>query len=384
MTNSKSVAVVDFGSSKISVMCGERAVNDTYNIKASADVEYAGFNGGEFYEPSQVLNCLKSAISAVETNLRSRIKKIYVGVPGEFITTVIRETEMDYKRKTKITEDNVDQLFESANVFDDNRDYTVIKKAAIYFETDGEKRVVSPVGLKVSKIKAICSFVLCEKKFLVFIIKLLNSLGIKEYDFVSSTLATTRFLFTEKEREGIVLLCDIGYITTSLMIASGKGFLFTKSFADGGGYIAADLSECLHIPYSVASKLKDQIALSLEITKDDKYEIKVGEEKFIYDASIVHQIVKDRLTVISTYIKKIISESPYSIDPDLTLYITGGGISYMRGSCDFLSSKLGRPVEVAVSNRLSGNKPHRNSIYAVLDVALTREEKAAKKFKFNS
>ncbi len=37
MTNSKSVAVVDFGSSKISVMVGERAINDTYNIGNEED-----------------------------------------------------------------------------------------------------------------------------------------------------------------------------------------------------------------------------------------------------------------------------------------------------------------------------------------------------------
>lgn len=382
MAVGKTAVVVDFGSSKISVLCGERSINNTFNIKASADVEYAGFNGGEFYEPAKVESCLKSAINAVETNLKGRIRKVYIGVPGEFITTVVRETEIDYKRKEKITDEHVEAIFESANVFDDNKEYTVIKKSAIYFEVEGGKRVLFPHGLKVTKINAVCSFVLCEKRFLVFIIKILNNIGIKEYDFISSTLATTQFLFSDKERESLVLLCDIGYISTSLMVCSGKGLLFTKSFADGGGYIAADLAECLHIPYNIAAKLKDQIALSLEVTKDDKYEIKNGEEKFIYDATIVHQIVKDRLSVISGYIKKIISECPYKIEQDLPLYITGGGISYMRGSCDLIASKIGRPVEVAVSSKLSGNKPHRAASFSILDVALKREERAAKSFKF--
>lgn len=382
MTNSKCAAVLDFGSSKISVLCGERAINNTYNIKASADVEYAGFNDGEFYEPGQVFHCVKSAISAAETALNNRIKKVYIGVPGEFITTVVRESEVKYRHKKKVTNNDVTELFNSADIFQENNEYTVIKKSAIYFEIDESKRVLQPVGLKVSKLKAMCSFILCEKKFIVFIIKILNSLGIRDYDFISSTLAMTQFLFSEKERDGTVLLCDIGYITTSLMVGSGKGLLYTKSFSDGGGYIASDLAECLHIPYALAAKLKNQIALSVDVTPEDKYEIKNGEEKYIYDATIVHQIVKDRLAVICTYIKKILVECPYSIDPNLPLYITGGGISYMRGSSDFLSSKLNRTVEIAVSPLLSSNKPHRTSIFAVLEIALKREEKKGKSFKF--
>ena len=378
MTNSKMVAVLDFGSSKISVMCGERAINNTYNIKASADVEYAGFNGGEFYEPSQVQNCVKNAILAAETTLKNRIKKIYVGVPGEFITTVVRESVITYKRKRKIDEIDVDGMFDSVDIFEDNKEYTVIKKSAIYFEIDDNKRVLKPIGQKASKVKAMCSFILCEKKFLVFVIKILNNLGIKDYDFVSSTLAMTQFLFAEKERENMVLLCDIGYITTSLMVASGKGLLFTKSFSDGGGYITADLTECLHIPFAVASKLKNQISLSLDLSPDDKYEIKNGEEKQAYDAGVVHQIVRDRLNLICTYIKKIFSECPYPIEPSTTLYLTGGGISYMRGCCEFMAEKLNRNVEIAVSPLLTANKPHRTSIFSVLEIALKREEKAKK------
>ena len=372
-----SATVLDFGSSKISILCGERAINNSYNVKATADIEYAGFSGGEFFEPSLVQNCVKSAISAAETTLKNKIKKVYVGVPGEFITTVVRETTKTYKRKRKIDEMDVNEIFASADIFEDNEEYTVIKKSAIFFEIDDDKRVVSPIGLKVNKIRAMCSFVLCEKKFLVFVIKILNSLGIKDYDFICSTLAMTQFLFSQKERENNVLLADIGYITTNVMVASGKGLLFTKSFSDGGGYIAADLAECLHVPYAIAAKLKNQISLNVELSPDDKYEIKSGDEKYLYDALVVHQIVKDRLNVICTYIKKVFSECPYHIDPHLTLYITGGGISYMRGTMEYLSSKLNRNVEMAVSPHFFNNKPHRSSIFAVLEIALKREARAS-------
>ncbi|MCL1901647.1 MAG: hypothetical protein FWG51_04550, partial [Firmicutes bacterium] len=127
-----SATVIDFGSSKISVLCGERAINNSYNIKASADVEYAGFSGGEFFEPNLVFNSVKSAILAAETTLKNKIKKVYVGVPGEFITTVVRETTKTYKRKRKIDKADVSEIFASADIFEDNEVYTLIKKSAIF------------------------------------------------------------------------------------------------------------------------------------------------------------------------------------------------------------------------------------------------------------
>ena len=44
----KQVAVIDVGSSKISVIIGERGVNKTFLIKARKDYAYDGFEGGEF------------------------------------------------------------------------------------------------------------------------------------------------------------------------------------------------------------------------------------------------------------------------------------------------------------------------------------------------
>jgi len=44
------VSVLDFGSSKLTLLVGNRTVNNNFNIISSSDIEYAGFMNGEFLE----------------------------------------------------------------------------------------------------------------------------------------------------------------------------------------------------------------------------------------------------------------------------------------------------------------------------------------------
>ena len=46
----KNIAVLDFGSSHISVMMGSLSLNGALNLKGYGEVSYAGFMDGEFLE----------------------------------------------------------------------------------------------------------------------------------------------------------------------------------------------------------------------------------------------------------------------------------------------------------------------------------------------
>ena len=100
----KEVAVLDFGSSKITVLIAERGVNNTFNIKGTGEIEYAGYYEGKFLEPEKVKLAVGLAINNAETTARSRVSKIYVGVPGEFLTVACREAQITFPKRKKINE----------------------------------------------------------------------------------------------------------------------------------------------------------------------------------------------------------------------------------------------------------------------------------------
>ena len=75
--------VLDFGSSRISILIGGRGVNNTFVISGSAETEYDGFCDGEFLEPGQLKSKLEQVVLAAEESVKGQISEIYVGVPGD-------------------------------------------------------------------------------------------------------------------------------------------------------------------------------------------------------------------------------------------------------------------------------------------------------------
>ena len=111
------VTVLDIGSEKITVFYGSKSVNNTFNVKASASVPYAGFADGEWLDEENLPQAVEKALREVETSARIRIRKLFIGVPGEFTTTVAKEVSIAFDRKRRVTSRDLDDLFERGNTY---------------------------------------------------------------------------------------------------------------------------------------------------------------------------------------------------------------------------------------------------------------------------
>ena len=65
---------------------------------------------------------------------------------------------------------------------------------------------------------------------------------------------------------------------------------------------------------------------------------------------------------------------------NLKVYLTGGGLSYLRGIKSHVSARLGSPVEIVNPKIPFNAKPEFSSVYALLDYALTDKESKKKSF----
>ena len=89
MVKKKEVAVLDIGSYKITVIVGERGVNNTFNIKGTGEVEYTGFSAGEFFEPDDVKKAIAMAVANAEMGAHTKIQHIYVGVLEQYYSFLV-------------------------------------------------------------------------------------------------------------------------------------------------------------------------------------------------------------------------------------------------------------------------------------------------------
>jgi len=374
------VAILDFGSGKITAMIGKRGVNNTIKIIGMSEVEYAGFSDGVFFEPSQISYAVAKSLSNAESTAQVQIKHLFIGVPAEFTISKCKEVIVSYPKRKTITAEDVDQLFTKGNEFDNHSQYQVINMQPIYFTLDDERRLIQPVGLKSSRLGGLVSYSLAEKSFIERVNTVMKEVGVESCEFVSSILAETLFLFSDVKRDGYVILIDSGHITTSVTLARGDGILAHFSFPLGGGHITGDLSQYLSIPFNKAEALKRKAVLSLDTSEGDVYETHINRDEVLtYPADIVNEIIMEGINKIAKGIEKCLNTCSYDFPQSLPYHLTGGGLASIKGARDYLSKVLRKPVHVVAPSLPQLNRPHLSSALGLLDMVLRSEEGHEKK-----
>ena len=277
-------AVMDIGSSKITVLVGRRGVNNTICIVGTGESEYAGYEDGEWFQPDELINAVARAVSRAQTDSHVKIRHLYIGVPGQFTATQCKEVSMSLGRRRKVTDDDVDELYELGDTFDGDPNYKLINTQPIYFTLEDDRKLIQPVGMTASRLSGYISYILAERRFIQTFDRIMNELGIDSHEYVSSVLAESLFLFDDFVRDRYAVLMDVGYIVTDVVVARGDGILRQFSIPIGGGHITKDLRDDLDIRFSLAENLKRKAVLNLEFGEDDTYEVSIKDRKKSFSA----------------------------------------------------------------------------------------------------
>ena len=168
----KQVAVLDVGSSKITVLLGERGVNKTFVIKGKKTFNYEGFADGNFFDENELKRVLISSIEYLKSVKHQNVELLYVGVPGEFTRVAVKDAQISFKRKKKIDEEDIERLFDSAFVVSGSS--ALINRSAIRYELDDLRRLANPVGCVSEILKGRLTFIVCQNYFIEVFDKILH------------------------------------------------------------------------------------------------------------------------------------------------------------------------------------------------------------------
>ncbi|MBE5746386.1 MAG: hypothetical protein E7359_03775 [Clostridiales bacterium] len=374
----RETAVLDIGSSKVSVMIAEKGINNTFNIKSSSEEDYDGYASGEFFSEDSLKNAIINAVKKAGENLRYRIKKVYISVPGEFSYCLTKEVNVTFPKRKKIKDSDIFEIFDSSQNFDENS--FVINRSPIYFILDDNRKVLNPVGEVTSKLNILISYILTDKSFIELISKIFTELNIFDLDFVSASLSEALYLTEPETRDNGLVLIDCGYISTSVSLVKGDGLLALKAFSMGGGHITGDLCQCLNLSFNQAEMLKRKVVLSLDATDNDFYEVNIDGNMQPVSAKLVNEIILARLDMFGDVFNKILNSIEFNTQnkPFIPILITGGGLNYLKGAKDYLSKQMGKNLEYIAPSVPQMNKPHYSGILSILDIALMQEKNIKK------
>ena len=370
-----SVAVMEIGTSKIGVVIGTLGINNSLNVIGSFEEPYGGYIGGEFVEEEKLSEHIANALAKAEINAGERIKKLYVGVPADFCTCKTKSFMQNFGDKLKVEEGDILEIYQHANELKENTNYILISCSPIYFCLDDGRKLLNPIGEKTSRLSGEISYIYAERSFISKINVALRKFGISMVEYLSATLSTNTYILPKSKRENSAIIIDCGYISTSVSVIKGNGLSLLSTFPIGGGQVASDLSECLQISYKEAESLKKQIVLSVVPELGDGYEIHRQNQVLPISMTEANEIVCARLSQICSLVHKCLETISKNDLNKMPIYLTGGGICFIKGAKDFLSKEFGVNVEILSPPHLEYTKPSFSVELGLLDSAIKQDQK---------
>lgn len=375
------VTILDFGSSKITCMAASKVSdNGEFVIKAVGQSTYSGFDANKWYEPNLLEDAIRQAISQVENKMQSKIKEIFVGVPGNFCALVTSEASTTFHSKKKVDKEDVDEIISRADIYKCDDEHIPLAGKPVYFVVDGIIKTYEPIGVIANKLTGLVSFSYMKKYFRNSVAQALSNMGISKVTYVNSCEAQACYISNMMLKENYSIILDVGHITTNVSLCGGKGLLFEKTFALGSGYLAGDLCQVLGCDFNFAMAILDKVNLNLEIQQGDAYSIN-GR---MVDANQTNAVVKARIAQIAEYVVKSFRMCDKEIPASTPIILTGGGLTYLRGGLDCLATNLGKSVRLYSSVNPQTNRNEYTSCYGLIYEAILSAKNKGGFFSFFS
>lgn len=362
----KDTVVLDVTSRLMSAMVGCKKAQSVYDVKSCVEREYDGYSDGEFFDADAAEKAAEEVLTEAVNACGTSAKRVFVGVPGEFVTVVNRPVSVTLDRVRRIIDADVEYLIAKGGAFDDDR-YTLINSSAICFSVDTSDKLYFDVrGMNAGRMSATVSYMLAERGFTSMFERAARKAGFKEVRFVAAPWAEGIALLEREQRDASYVLVDAGYLSTSVAVGRGEGLVKLNSFSMGGGHIAADIYEVLGIPFELAERAKELVDLNLSYSDDA---VLVADGEHVVYAAEACEIVRARLEYFAEVVSGVLDggDSPTYVP----VWLTGEGMTSIRGARAFLAEKLGRSVEIC-SPKLPGfARPDDSSKVSLLIVAET-------------
>ena len=130
----------------------------------------------------------------------------------------------------------------------------------------------------------------------------------------------------------------------------------------------------MQLPFTIAEQVKQKLLITIKPTGIDYYEAYKGNRIEKVPSLQANEIA---LEVIDEIINEIASSidgfnrAPQEIP---VIYLTGGGLSYLKGIEYYITRMLGKDVKVVMPKPLKFKKPDLSSSIGLFDVSIKMEQ----------
>lgn len=339
------IAAIELGSSKIAGIVGRKASNGSLQVLAYAQEDSSSFiRKGVIFNLAKTAQALTSIINQLEASLTGSIGKVYVGVSGQSMHTVLNVINRPLEQETIISQELVDAIC------DDNHSIPLVGMDILEVAPQ-EYRVGSiqqrdPIGIAGKNIEGHFLNIVARSAIKKNLVHSFEQAKIEVADLVISPLATARVVLTENEMKSGCVLIDFGADTTTVSVFKNDILRFLTVIPLGGNNITHDLTT-LQLEEEEAESLKKQYGDVLyEEQGKDPLAVLTDDRNHSIELRVLNDIIAARAEEIIANVWNQIEYSGYSDKLLAGVVITGGGIN-LKNLDEMVRSQAKAKVRVA-------------------------------------
>lgn len=368
---------IELGSTKIIGVAGRKVLDGSFSILAVAKEDASTcIRKGVVYNIDKTVTCIKNIVSKLETQLKHKIARVYVGVGGQSLRSIKNVVGKDLPANTIVTVNMIDELR------DTNRnmpypDMEILNAAVQEYKVDNQLQL-EPVGIPCQHLDGNFLNIVWRKSFYSNLIRCFELANLKIAELRISLLALANNVLTETEKRSGCVLVDLGADTTSVAVYHKNILRHLAVIPLGGNNITRDIaSEQIEEDVAERMKLKYGNAMSTGTLTETTETISIDGERSI-DKLRFNQIVEARVEEI---VLNVMHQIPYEYSNNLLggIILTGGGANLKNIDEVFRTHSTTNKVRIARSinqdlNTTNAEIKSQNAMYnTVLSLMVSSE-----------
>ncbi len=367
MRNSKTIAGLDIGTTKICALIGHRGESGDLEIIGMGVHPSRGLRKGMVINVEATVHSIKQAVREAEAAAGVKIDSVVVGIAGEHIIGVNSNGVIAIKHG-EVSSEDMRRVLDAARAVAIPMDREILHVIPQEYIVDDQEGLKTPLGISGVRLEARVHIITGSLVAAQNIVKCVNRAGLDVRDIVLEQLASSEAVLTGDEKELGVILIDIGGGTTDVAVFDKGSIMHTSVLPVGGSQVTNDIAVGLRTPLEEAERIKRTHGCASKAMLEDDSLLEVptvgGGESRLLSHRLLCEIIEPRGEELFSLVKDGLSEERMDGLTGSGVVITGGS-SIMKGMREIaqqvfkLHARIGYPSEVKGLTEIS-----RSPIYA--------------------
>ena len=271
-------------------------------------------------------------------------------------------------RDREISSEDIARVIEAAKAIVIPMDREVLHVIPQEFIVDDQRGIKDPLDMIGIRLEAEVHIVTGSVTSAQNLLKCVNRAGFRVSEIVLESLAASRAVLTEDEKELGVLLIDLGGGTTDVLVHLDGAPYHTDVVALGGSQVTNDISIILKTPLDVAERIKKESGCCYLPLVDKDERVMIPGVGGWPAATIPRQelvkIIQPRMAEIFSMVRDQLEKKDYMRHLGGGVVLTGGG-ALIPGAAELALEVFGIPARIGIPDKLRGLvEEYQNPVYA--------------------